>query len=254
MVGGKTLKVVRKFGLIGYPLGHSFSKRYFSAKFEREGIENCQFDLYEIPRISDFPQVLNENPELEGMAVTIPYKEQVIPYMDELDGACESIGAVNCIRIRSGKKTGFNTDYIGFKHSLQDWLIASIPNALVLGTGGASKAVKQALKDLGVSFLSVSRTKDENQITYQDLRENSSYLSNYPLIINTTPLGTYPEVEGMPDIPLDQLNGSHLVYDLVYNPALTRLMESCIDRGGRVKNGQDMLELQAEAAWKIWNS
>ncbi len=245
---------MRKFGLIGYPLSHSFSKKYFSAKFEREEIENCQFDLYEIPKISDFPQVLNENPELEGMAVTIPYKEQVIPFLDELDPACESIGAVNCIRITSGKKTGFNTDYMGFRNSLQHWLGEVIPNALVLGTGGASKAVKQALKDLGVPFLSVSRSKDKQQITYQDLKENSRYLSEYPLIINTTPLGTYPKVEGLPDIPLDQLNSIHLVYDLVYNPAITQLMKACMDRGGKVKNGQDMLELQAEAAWKIWNS
>lgn len=245
---------MRKFGLIGYPLGHSFSKKYFTAKFEREGIKGCQFDLYEIPQISDFPQILDGNPELEGMAVTIPYKEQVIPYLDALDPACETIGAVNCIRIREGKKTGFNTDYIGFKHSLQAWLGSSIPNALVLGTGGASKAVKQALKDLGVSFLSVSRTKAENQITYQDLKDDSEVLKNYPLLINTTPLGTYPKVEGIPEIPLGQLNSESLVYDLVYNPPVTRFMQECISSGGKAKNGQDMLELQAEAAWKIWNS
>jgi shikimate dehydrogenase len=253
MVGCKTFEVVRKFGLIGYPLAHSFSKKYFTAKFEREGIHNCVFDLYEIPQITDFPDILKENPELEGMAVTIPYKEQVIPFLDELDPACEIIGAVNCIRINSGKKTGFNTDYIGFKHSLQAWLGESVPNALVLGTGGASKAVKQALKDLKVSFLSVSRTEGEQQIGYLDLKENADFLKNFPLIINTTPLGTFPKVEGLPEIPLDQLNSTHLVYDLVYNPPITRLMQECIDRGGKAKNGQDMLELQAEAAWKIWN-
>jgi shikimate dehydrogenase len=143
---------------------------------------------------------------------------------------------------------------MGFRNSLQHWLGEVIPNALVLGTGGASKAVKQALKDLNVPFLSVSRSKDKQQITYQDLKENSRYLSEYPLIINTTPLGTYPKVEWFPDIPLDQLNSIHLVYDLVYNPAITQLMQACMDRGGKVKNGQDMLELQAEAAWKIWNS
>jgi shikimate dehydrogenase len=244
---------VRKFGLIGYPLGHSFSKKYFTEKFEREGIKGCHFELYEIPEIKDFEAVIKENPELEGMAVTIPYKEQVIPFLDSLDPACEIIGAVNCIRIRSGVMTGFNTDYIGFKHSLQAWLGESIPNALVLGTGGASKAVKQALKDLNVTFLSVSRTKDTNQITYQDLRNDPGLMENFPLIINTTPLGTYPKVEGIPDIPIDQLNSSHAIYDLVYNPSITRLMQECLDKGGRVKNGQDMLELQAEAAWKIWN-
>lgn len=254
MVGLQTLEIVRKFGLIGYPLGHSFSKKYFTAKFEREGIKNCKFDLYEIPQIKDFEDVIKENPELEGMAVTIPYKEQVIPFLDSLDPACEIIGAVNCIQIKSGKKTGFNTDYIGFKHSLQAWLGNSIPKALVLGTGGASKAVKQALKDLNVSFLSVSRTKGTDQITYQELIEDPAFLKNFPLIINTTPLGTYPKVEGIPEIPLDQLNLNNLVYDLVYNPPITRLMQECLDRGGKAKNGQDMLELQAEAAWKIWNS
>lgn len=245
---------MRKFGLIGYPLGHSFSKKYFTAKFEREGIEGCQFDLYEIPQVEDFSELVTNHPELEGMAVTIPYKEQVIPFLDQLDPACEVIGAVNCIQIRNGQKKGFNTDYIGFKHSLQAWLGSQIPKALVLGTGGASKAVKQALKDLGVSFLSVSRTQAENQITYQDLVEDPAILRDYPLLINTTPLGTYPKVEGIPDIPLDQLDSKNYVYDLVYNPPVTRLMQECIARGGKAKNGQDMLELQAEAAWKIWNS
>lgn len=245
---------MRKFGLIGFPLGHSFSKKYFTAKFEREEIFDCQFDLYELPRIEDFVGALNENPELEGMAVTIPYKEQVIPFLDELDPACETIGAVNCIRIKNGMKTGFNTDYIGFKHSLQAWLGTSIPKALVLGTGGASKAVKQALRDLNVDFLSVSRTADEGQITYQDLVENPTFLRDFPLIINTTPLGTFPKTEGIPNIPLDQLTQDHLVYDLVYNPPVTRLMQECLQRGGKAKNGQDMLELQAEAAWKIWNA
>lgn len=245
---------MRKFGLIGYPLGHSFSKKYFTEKFEREGIPNCQFDLYEIPEITEFPKIVTENPELEGMAVTIPYKEQVMQFLDELDPACEVIGAVNCIRIRSGKKKGFNTDYIGFKHSLLAWLGDTIPSALVLGTGGASKAVKQALKDLRVDFFSVSRTEDSNQITYADLEKNPDFLKTYRLIINTTPLGTFPKTDGIPPIPLDQLTSKHMVYDLVYNPSVTSLMQECLTRGGKVKNGQDMLELQAEAAWKIWNA
>lgn len=245
---------MRKFGLIGYPLGHSFSKKYFTAKFEKEGIEDCQFDLYEIPQISDFLQVLSDNPELEGMAVTIPYKEQVIPFLDELDSACSTIGAVNCIRIQDGKKVGFNTDYIGFKHSLQAWLGDQIPPALVLGTGGASKAVKQALLDLQIPFQSVSRSSHPDQLTYDDLRGNPGILSEFALLINTTPLGTYPKIEGIPDLPTEYLTDTNLVYDLVYNPPITRLMKECLDRGGRAKNGQDMLELQAEAAWKIWNS
>ncbi|SDC71244.1 shikimate dehydrogenase [Algoriphagus faecimaris] len=244
---------MRKFGLIGYPLGHSFSKKYFTAKFQKEQIRNCQFELYEIPEISAFEDIVIQNPELEGLSVTIPHKESVIPLLDQLDPACEKIGAVNCIRIKNGIKTGFNTDYIGFKNSLQNWLGSTLPSALVLGTGGASKAVKQSLEDLGISYLSVSRRPGKNQLTYEELWQNPEILKNHHLLINTTPLGTYPEVEAMANIPLEQLSEHHLVYDLVYNPPVTRLMRECLNRGGKAKNGQDMLELQAEAAWKIWN-
>ena len=245
---------MRNFGLIGYPLGHSFSKKYFTEKFTREGIQGCQFELYPIARIQEFPQLFDRETSLEGLAVTIPYKEQVIPYLDGLDPACAQIGAVNCIRIRDGKKIGFNTDYLGFKQSLQSWLGAEIPNALVLGTGGASKAVQQALRDLGVSFRIVSRSQKEGQLTYADLKDQPEWLASHSLIINTTPLGTYPQVEDLPNIPLEQLHAGHRIYDLVYNPSITRLMQECIVRGGTTKNGQDMLELQAEAAWDIWNS
>lgn len=245
---------MRKFGLIGYPLTHSFSKKYFSSKFEKESIWNCEFDLYEIPQIGELEKILAENPELEGMSVTIPYKQEVIPFMDELDPACAEIGAVNCIQIRDGKLKGFNTDYIGFKNSLRSWLGDIVPNALVLGTGGASKAVKVALRDLGVEFLSVSRSKGENQITYSELANGPDFLKKYPLIINTTPLGTFPKTGEMPEIPLEMLNETHRVYDLVYNPAETMLMKACLEKGGKAKNGMDMLVLQAEAAWTIWNS
>ena len=245
---------MRKFGLIGFPLGHSFSKKYFTEKFSREGIQGCQFELYPIASIQEFPQLFASEPGLEGLSVTIPYKEQVISYLDGLDPACAQIGAVNCIRIRDGKKIGFNTDYLGFKQSLQSWLGSEIPNALVLGTGGASKAVQQALRDLGVSFRIVSRSQQEGQLTYAELKEQPQWLTSHPLIINTSPVGTYPQVEDMPNIPLEQLHAAHRVYDLVYNPPITRLMQECIARGGASKNGQDMLELQAEAAWSIWNS
>lgn len=245
---------MRKFGLIGYPLTHSFSKKYFSEKFQKESIWNCEFELYEIPQIVDFEKVLDENPELEGMSVTIPYKQEVIPFLDELDPACAVIGAVNCIRIRAGKRKGYNTDYIGFKHSLVNWLGDILPSALVLGTGGAAKAVKVALTDLGVDYLSVSRSKGENQVTYADLAADPEIMRSRPLIINTTPLGTFPKTEEMPEIPLELFDSNTRVYDLVYNPAETLLMKTCVANGGKAKNGMDMLVLQAEAAWAIWNS
>jgi len=245
---------MRKFGLIGYPLGHSFSKKYFSEKFAKEKIEGCQYELYEIPQATDLKKILRDNPELEGLNVTIPYKQDVIGMMDDLDEACAEIGAVNCIQIeKNGRLKGYNTDYIGFRDSLINWL-GKVPNALVLGTGGASKAVKQAFKDLGVEFLAVSRTAGENVITYTDLEADPSILQKYTLIVNTTPLGTYPKVVGMPDIPIEQLGPDHFIYDLVYNPSETSLMKVGTLRGGSAKNGMEMLVLQAEAAWKLWNS
>ncbi|MDR7128667.1 shikimate dehydrogenase [Algoriphagus sp. 4150] len=245
---------MRKFGLIGHPLTHSFSKKYFTEKFEKEGIEGCSYELYDIPNAHALEAILSENPEIEGINVTIPHKEDVIALMDDLDEACEEIGAVNCIHIQDGMRIGYNTDYIGFKNSLSSWLGPARPKALVLGTGGASKAVKQALKDLDIEFLSVSRTEDEDRITYEELASDAGIMKNYTLIVNTTPLGTFPNVEGIPAIPLEQVTSEHFVYDLVYNPAETALMKVCLTKGGKAKNGHEMLVLQAEAAWEIWNS
>ncbi|SIS60875.1 shikimate dehydrogenase family protein [Belliella pelovolcani] len=246
---------MRKFGLIGFPLTHSFSKKYFTEKFDKEGLSECQFDLYEIEDVSLFPKILQENPELEGLSVTIPYKEKVIEYLDGLDPACEAIGAVNCIKVRDGKLIGYNTDYIGFKDSLDNWLGKAKPKALVLGTGGASKAVIQALKDLNIDYLIVSRSTSNqpNWITYEDLKNDQKILQQHHLIINTTPLGTYPNTEVMADINSSLISSEHKVYDLVYNPEKTFLMRSLEARGAVVKNGLEMLHLQAEAAWKIWN-
>ncbi|SHM33260.1 shikimate dehydrogenase [Cyclobacterium lianum] len=247
---------MKKFGLIGYPLTHSFSKKYFTEKFEREGKTWCQYELYEIPDIQAFPSVLAKEPLLMGLNVTIPYKEQVIPFLDRLNPACEAIGAVNCIKVSPTELVGYNTDYFGFKTSLLAWLGEERPPALVLGTGGASKAVAQALKDLHISYLKVSRSPEPNSIDtidYKVLREKRELMQEYPLVINTTPLGTFPKTEAMPDIPLEFLNAGHWLYDLVYNPTTTALMREAAARGAKTKNGLEMLHLQAEAAWEIWN-
>ena len=246
---------MRKFGLMGFPLTHSFSQKYFKGKFEKENIADAEFHLYEIDAIDKLEDIIADNPSLLGLSVTIPYKEKVLPYMHRLDPACEAIGAVNCIRIEDGKLTGFNTDYIGFYESLKTWIGDERPSALILGTGGASKAVAQALKDLDISHLFVSREKgtEPNIISYDNLSSNPKILMDHTLIINTTPLGTFPKTEAMPNIPLDAITAKHKVYDLVYNPEKTFLMRSFEARGALAKNGLEMLHLQAEAAWKIWN-
>lgn len=245
---------MRKFGLIGFPLGHSFSKKYFSEKFEKEGLNDCEFELFEIPKIENIKEVLFSHSNLEGLCVTIPYKQQVMDFVDELAPACQRIGAVNCIQFSEDRLIGHNTDYVGFKNSLQNWLGDARPNALILGTGGASKAVKIALMDLGIEYLMVSRSPSEGQISYQDLKFNVDLLATYPLIINTTPLGTFPKIDQHPDLPLEQLNSSILYYDLVYNPAQTTMMKHVEERGGKSINGLEMLIGQAEAAWAIWNT
>lgn len=246
---------MRTFGLIGFPLTHSFSQKYFNTKFSNENINNAEFHLFEIDNISKFPDLIRDNPTLEGLSVTIPYKEKVIPYMDELDPACKAIGAVNCIKIKNGRLKGYNTDYIGFYESLKMWLGDERPNALILGTGGASKAVAQALNNLAIEYKYVSRNKgtEQNIISYDMLSGNPEIIMDHTLIINTTPLGTYPKVDELPNVPLDLITAKHKVYDLVYNPEKTFLMRSFEARGALSKNGLEMLHLQAEAAWKIWN-
>ncbi len=244
---------MRKFGLIGYPLGHSFSKKYFSEKFEKERWDDCEFELFEIPQIDDLRAVLKDNVDLEGLCVTIPYKLQVMDYLDEISPAAKQIGAVNCIQFKGGKLIGFNTDFIGFRDSLSKWLGDNRPQALVLGTGGASKAVAAALGELGVEYRFVSRTRKNNSYSYENLKTSPAIMEEHPLLINTTPLGTFPNVDGVPPIPLDQISESHLYYDLVYNPAETALMKIVKEKGGKTINGLEMLIGQAEAAWKIWN-
>ena len=244
------------YGLIGYPLSHSFSKQYFAHKFEREGIPNAMYELFPLETIEALPQLLKAQPELVGLNVTIPYKQQVIPFLTRLDAVAERIGAVNTIRIDpvSSERIGYNSDYYGFKQSLQTWLGERvIRQALVLGTGGASKAVVCVLQDLHIVPTYASRQAATNVVTYEALRL-AGQLSAYPLIINTTPLGMSPQVDTAPDLDYSQLTTEHYCYDLVYNPEETLFMKQAAAQGAHTKNGLEMLHLQAEKSWEIWNS
>jgi shikimate dehydrogenase len=244
-----------RYGLIGFPLTHSFSQRYFTEKFVREGIPDSRYDLFEMSDVLVALPDLLQTPGLRGLNVTIPHKQAVLPYLDRLDSSAEKVGAVNVIKLEAdGTKTGFNSDYYGFKQSLTDWLAslchtANGLQALVLGTGGASKAVMVALADLHISYKSVSRTKTADTLTYDEL---PALIAAYQLIINCSPVGTYPHTSEAPILPYDQLTEQHLLYDLVYNPAETQFMKLGIERGASVMNGYQMLVLQAEKAWEIW--
>lgn len=245
-----------KYGIIGYPLGHSASQNFFNKKFAEEGID-AEYFKYQIPDISDFPDIIKSNPELRGMNVTIPYKEQIISYLDELDDDTRQIGAVNVIKfIREGnnlKLKGYNSDLVGFQESIKPLLKEHHKKALILGTGGASKAVRQGLKNLGLDYKFVSRAKNmENTISYKDLTPD--IISEYTVIVNTSPVGTFPNVDECPDIPYQWIDGRHLFYDLVYNPSATKFLKLAAKQGAEVKNGEEMLKLQAIAAWEIWNS
>lgn len=242
---------MRQFGLIGYPLGHSFSKGYFAEKFSREGIEDARYDYFELNDIAQFPSLVQSLSNLVGLNVTIPYKQAVIPYLDELDAAAQNIGAVNTIKFANGKLQGYNTDYIGFRDSIKPLLQQHHTKALILGTGGSSKAVEYALGLLGIQHQYVSREPKDGQLSYGQLTK--ALMQEYTLIINTTPLGMHPNVDDCPDIPYQHLAPKHLLYDLVYNPAETQFLAKGRAAGAVAKNGLQMLELQAEAAWGIWN-
>lgn len=245
------------FGLIGYPLKHSFSYRFFNEKFTLENI-SAEYLNFEIPSITDFPNIIESNNNLNGLNVTIPYKEQVIPFLDELDPVAQAIGAVNVIKIiRKDDNTvrlkGYNSDYIGFRDSIAELINPQIhKQAFILGTGGASKAVEYGLKDLNIKSVYVSRSAKNGALTYGDLDEK--IMSEYQIIVNSSPLGTYPNVDECPDIPYNLITEKHLLYDLVYNPPLTKFLALGKANGAKIKNGAEMLELQALAAWKVWNN
>lgn len=243
---------MRKFGLIGYPLGHSFSKGYFTRKFETEQISDTSYNTYPLERIEELTQLLEFNPELNGLNVTIPYKQQVIPYLHDLSPEVKEIGACNCIAIREGRLTGYNTDYIGFRESLLTHLKPHHTQALILGWGGASRAVAYALKSLDIEYLVVSRgTTEAEAIGYDQL--STEIMRQHTLIINCTPLGMSPDIEKAPPIPYADITESHYLFDLIYNPAQTMFLQLGEERGATIENGLDMLTLQAEESWRIWN-
>lgn len=244
--------MTEQYGLIGRKLGHSFSEKFFSEKFRDEHIDAAyrNFELESIDRLGD---VLEQNPNLRGFNVTIPYKQEIIPYLSEIEEVAGGIGAVNCVKIVAGKLYGYNTDVYGFRRSLLDFLAGSRPDALVLGTGGAAKAVEYVLRELGVEYRNVSRKGREGVLTYDDLRRDPRIVTSHELIVNTTPLGMYPAIDAAPEIPYDAITPRHYLFDLIYNPERTLFMARGEARGARTRNGYDMLVGQAERSWDIWN-
>lgn len=244
---------MRRYGLIGYPLSHSFSQRYFTEKFRREGITDCSYENFAIPTIDALTGVLEE-PGLRGLNVTVPYKQEVLAFLDNRSDVVTSIGACNCIRIEDGMRTGHNTDVVGFGQSLVTRLEGHHRRALVLGTGGASKAVEWVLAKLGIDYRVVSRRPRSGTTDLGYGQVDAALLGEYTLIVNTTPLGMYPRVEECPDLPYEALTPRHYLFDLVYNPARTLFLRKGEERGAVVENGYEMLVLQAEESWRIWNA
>lgn len=259
---------MKKYGLIGYPLTHSFSKKYFSDKFSKGGFEDREYELYPLQNLSDLPDLINDIHDLSGLNVTVPHKIGVMFYLDKIDPAAREIDAVNCIKIVnhqpveaffSGELSsmkvrleGYNTDAFAFEESLKPLLKKHHQKALILGNGGAARAVAYVLKKLDISYRLVSRRAIKKQLSYKNL--TADIMKERLLIINTTPLGTAPNIEGCPEIPYDLLTSKHLLYDLVYNPEETEFLKRGREKGASIKNGLEMLHLQAEKSWEIWNS
>jgi shikimate dehydrogenase len=243
---------MKLYGLIGYPLGHSFSKKYFTEKFSKEGITDCEYDNFSIPDIEELKQVLSEHPQLCGFNITIPHKQAVLSFLDDSTHLPEGLSACNCVKIEAGKLIGYNTDVAGFEQSLSPLLNSNHKKALILGNGGAAEAVKFVLNKLQIGFKVVSRRlHDDTNLLYRDLDDNK--IKDHLLIVNTTPIGTFPKAEECPDIPYQSITTNHYLFDLVYNPAKTLFLQKGEERGAIIKNGSDMLQIQAEESWKIWN-
>jgi shikimate dehydrogenase len=242
---------MKLYGLLGYPLSHSFSKKYFDEKFAKENITDAVFENFSLESIELLNEILQRK-ELQGFAITIPYKRDVISFLHESTDAVKKMNACNCVKINNGKLFGFNTDVIGFEKSFKKYLQPHHTRALILGTGGASSAVEFALRKLNITYKFVSRNRKENQLGYEDL--NEEILQEYTVIINASPLGTYPATDECPAIPYSFISSKHYLFDLVYNPYETKFLRLGKERGATIQNGYDMLVLQAEENWKIWNS
>jgi shikimate dehydrogenase len=243
---------MRLFGLIGFPLTHSFSKRYFTEKFEREDLTDCRYELFPIETIQQLPALLTLHPELIGLNVTVPYKRKVIEFLNNKTELPAGLDACNCIRIQDAKLSGYNTDHTAFEKSLKPLLSNDPQHALILGNGGAAAAVRYVLEKLNISYDLVSREKHvDSTLTYKDLDRN--ILEKSKLIINTTPLGMYPHVDDRPPIPYHYVTSKHVLFDLVYNPEKTLFLQKGEELGAIIKNGEEMLVLQAEESWRIWN-
>jgi shikimate dehydrogenase len=245
----------KRFGLIGSTVSHSFSKAYFDEKFFQEGLRDYHYDLYPLPTVDALPALLSEVPELAGLNVTIPYKEKVMKYLTEIDPEAKAIGAVNVIKIRGKQLTGYNTDSDAFRETIEKWFPKPDGSeALILGTGGSAKAVQVAMQKLGIPYKKVSREKGQGDFTYADLGKKSKVLPAFNLIINTTPLGMSPDTNALPPLDYEMLGPKHYVYDLIYNPARTLFLQKAEMHGCTIKNGLEMLHVQAEKSWAIWNS
>lgn len=240
--------MTRRFGLIGKKLGHSFSPSFFSKKFEEASLTGYSYACFELDHIEEVAKVLSQN--IDGLNVTIPYKKAIIPYLHKLDDAAASIGAVNCIVNKNGQYIGYNTDWMGFKQSLTEFIGNQKPTALVLGNGGASKAVCYALDQLNIRYMMISRSG--TGLRYEDI--TAPIIESNHLIINTTPLGMYPFVEEYPKLPYEAISDQHYVFDLIYNPEKTLFLALSAERGAKIQNGYPMLIYQAEESWKLWNS
>lgn len=245
---------MKKYGLIGYPVEHSYSQEFFQKKFKKLGLTDHSYDLFEMEFLNEFPALWLKYEELQGVNVTVPHKENVLKYLDKQDSSAIKVGAANVIQKKAGKLIGYNSDYMAFRESLKNWIGNFKGEALILGSGGASKAVQAGLTDLNIPYNQVSRSLKGGDYTYEQLKVNPEIVERFSLIVNTTPLGMYPNNESLPDIPYHRIKKGTYLYDLIYNPEETAFMKMGKKQKAKTKNGLEMLELQAEKSWDIWTS